>query len=733
MERVSVVRGDGSSRRAVLGALAGVAGAVMVGGCSGSPSTTLGTPKISNGPTGGPLPVSRRVAFAEAARPLAMQVLAHPDDDLFFMNPDTVGTLDAGVPVVSVYVTGGGSFGVNQIPGRPAPKANIPAYVSSRQQGLRQGYARMLGLGAFTPWTRTALPLPGGGHAEVDSLEHRGRSAHLVFLDINMHNRSAHGYAGLTTLWSRPGTVVRTVPLGDSPVHGSRAYTAQQLTDTLEFLFRTYRPTVIRTLDPDPDEQVHDKHHPRDSDQPGYSDHPDHTATALFTWAAMAQWVRSSTEREGQAPAFVTDTYRGYYNQRWPYNLPPAVVDLKAAYLNAYGGNPDWACGNAAGCGDYGIGEGRTLTSKKGWVRSTQPRYPTAGPLAAAGRDGRLVVHSVLGTRCVRWIEAEPGSGRWGDPEDLGGGPLAPALSAVATSDGGSLVFALRFTGLDGTTAGNTREIVVLEEPSVSANSPASLAWMSLGNPESEPVRGRRVGPPTAIAGKDGRVHLFVRNASKGLSTRVRDASGNWSDWQMLGGGPVQEGLTAALDQYGCVHVFAAGFSSVHHWVQNSPAGDVQARPMWLAAPPGDAPHAVAARDGSLLLAYHMPHSAALVVEQLSGATTARWNAVYRLPDAGFGAVSLLPGQSLGRAPVLATRTGPDTVAVTGLRAGQDVLRPSVAVGRPALVEPEAGTVALVTLGPNGTPLVTRWAADGRAVSPRSPERPKAQPTPTFA
>jgi LmbE family N-acetylglucosaminyl deacetylase len=689
---------------------------------------------MSPGPTGGPLPVSRRVGFAQAARPLVMQVLAHPDDDLFFMNPDTVGTFDAGVPVVSVYVTGGGSFGVNAIPGQPAPRANVPAYVSSRQQGLRQGYARMLGLSVFTKWVRTAMPLPGGGHAEVNTLEHQGRRACLVFLNLNMHNRISGGWAGLTTLWSRPGTVLHTVALADSPVRGSRTYTADELTDTLEFLFRTYRPTVIRTLDPDPDEQVHDKNHPRDSDQPGYSDHPDHTATALFTWAAMAQWVRNSTERDGEAPAFVTDTYRGYYNQRWQYNLPPAIVELKATYLNAYGGSPHWRCGNKAGCGDYGIGEGRTLTSKKGWVRSTQPRYPTSGPLAAAGRDGRLVVHSVLGTRCVRWTETAAGSGRWGEPEDLGGGPLAPALSGVTTSDGGWLLFALRFTGLDRTTEGNTREIVMLQAPPASAGAPTSLAWESLGNPESEPLRGRRVGPPTVIAGRDGRVHLFVRNASKGLSTRVRDTSGNWSDWRQLAGGPVQEGLTAALDQRGCVHVFASGFSSIHHWVQNSPDRDVHVHPLWLAAPPGDAPHAVAARDGSLLLAYHMPHSAALVVEQLSDAPSGRWNPVYRLPEAGFGAVSLLPGQSLGRTPVVATRTGPDTVELLGLAAGQrGTVTPSVAVGRPAVLETGSGAVALVTLGSNGAPVVTRWAAGGRVAVPRSPAVPQGHATPSLA
>ncbi|MEV6008836.1 PIG-L family deacetylase [Streptomyces sp. NPDC051976] len=715
MDRIGDLRRGRRPRRAVLASMAAALGAGIAGGCTGSPTSTPGTSGLTDAPTGGALPVSRKVRFAATGRPLAMQVLAHPDDDLFFMNPDTVGTLQCGVPVVSVYVTGGGSFGVNQVPGQPQPRPDIPAYVSSRQQGLRQGYARMLGADVFTPWVRTTLALPGGGHAEVDTLHYRGRSAHLVFLAIDMHNKVPHGYVGLADLWDRRGTVVHTVALNDSPVRGERTYSAQRLTDSLAFLFRTYRPTLIRTLDPDPDIQVHDKHHPRSSDQRGYSDHPDHTAAALFTWAAMAQWVRGSIERDGEAPAFLTDTYRGYYNQRWPFNLPPALVRLKAGYLDAYGGSPAWACGNAAGCGDYSIGQGSTLKSRRGWVRSTHHRYPTAGPLASAGSDGALVVHAVLGTRAVRWVESAAGSGRWGEPEDLGGGPLAPALSAATTRDGQALLFGLRFGGLEGTVRGNTRDIVMLAEPPRSSGALAGHAWRSLGNPESDPVRGRRVGPPTVITGVDGRVHLFVRNASKGLSSRVRDTAGNWSGWRLLSGGQVQEGLTAALDASGCVHVFAAGPSSVHHWGQDTPTGEVRPVRTWSASPPGGAPDAVAAQDGSLLLAYHVPQSAALVVERLSGGPAGRWTPAYRVNDAGFGDVSLLAGQPLGGTPVLAVRTGPATMGLAGLGHGHHDLAPTVAVGRPAVIGIGSGTVALVTLGPGGAPRVTRWTGASRA------------------
>lgn len=80
-----------------------------------------------------------------------MQVLAHPDDDLYLMNPDTREALDAGTPVVCVYLSAGDADGLNKVPGAPRPKPDHAAYSSARQQGLRQAYAELLGLDRFTP------------------------------------------------------------------------------------------------------------------------------------------------------------------------------------------------------------------------------------------------------------------------------------------------------------------------------------------------------------------------------------------------------------------------------------------------------------------------------------------------------------------------------------------------------------------------------------------------------
>ncbi|KQX59182.1 MULTISPECIES: PIG-L family deacetylase [unclassified Streptomyces] len=513
-------------------------------------------------PTADPAP-GKPIASAPARRALLLQVAAHPDDDLYFMNPDSQRLLDAGVPLVSVYVTAGEHTGRNRIAGMPDTPPDRAAYSSARHQGLRQSYAVALGLPAFTPWRRETLALPDGRRAELDTLTHGARRVELVFLNLPMH--TSRRYMALPALWHDRALELRTHLSTGSPVTRSDTYDYDRLVGVLAELFHRYRPTVVHTLDPDPDVQTSDEAtRKRDSEQPGYSDHGDHTAVACFTWAALARWVTDTVGAGGPIPAFTTTAFRGYYNRHWPKNLPPGPLKEKAARLVPYGGDPSWECGNPSGCGDYGVGGDRPLTNRKGWVRSTHHRWPSAGPALAREPDGRLGAYGVLGLRAVRWRERTPGA--WSAPEDLGGGPLAPALGSAVLADGRVLLFGVRFAALDGHGGPNRRELVLLEQRSPGG---PFLAWTGLGNPERGDDRGRRIGAPVAVTAPDGRVHLFVRNAEKGVSTRVRAAAdGSWGPWRALPGtAEVQDGLAVSLDGSGRVHLYAAGRESVRHWV----------------------------------------------------------------------------------------------------------------------------------------------------------------------
>lgn len=146
-------------RRTLLAA-AGATGLAALSAC------TAPSPPRRRDPAADPTP---GLPISTSHPALMMQILAHPDDDLYFMNPDTQQALDAGTPLVCVYLTGGEATGINRMPGRPVPVPDKAAYSSSRHQGLRQAYATLLGLGRFAPWQKSVIELHGGHRAEIDS------------------------------------------------------------------------------------------------------------------------------------------------------------------------------------------------------------------------------------------------------------------------------------------------------------------------------------------------------------------------------------------------------------------------------------------------------------------------------------------------------------------------------------------------------------------------------------
>ncbi|MEV6551069.1 PIG-L family deacetylase [Streptomyces sp. NPDC051597] len=618
-----------------------------------------------------------------------MQVLAHPDDDLYFMNPELQQSIDANDQLISVYVTSGEAQGLNKVPGRKSPKPNVADYAGARRQGLRQAYALMATGDPKTPWSRQATALPDGTLIEVDALSHHP-GIRLAFLGVSQHSPT-HGSTpdlDLRHLWEDPHTVTRTLVGTGSPAHTSHTVTRASLIAALTHLMDSYRPTLVRTMDPDPDMQVRDAKHRAHHDQRGYSDHPDHTTVALFTYAALDRY---------RAPHAVT-AFRGYYNERWPQALPAQIVRDKADVLNAYGGSPQ-SCDEKAlgGCGDYDVGRDRSYGT--GWLQRTSLRYPTAAPQLRQDADGRLTAFAVLNGQAALWQETAPGSGQWTAPTFLAGSGLLPGLTASSTQDGRLQLFAERITALGARATDNRREIVMAQQ--TRRGGPFG-AWVSLGTPDRDPEHGRRVGGPVVTRGADGTTWLFARNWAKGVSVRSQRPDGTWSNWSDLGGAEVQEGLSAVTDTRGIVHVFGAGHHTVRHWAQRYPGGPFAVVPTGLPAP-ADPPAALARPDGSLLLAFRQAGNARVLVRTLPAGGGVWRDEHVDLGSRGYGPLTLSP---VPDGVLLATRNndgGTSLVLLDTGRAERWSTVPGAVVGAVSLATDSANRPVLARLAPDAT------------------------------
>ncbi|MEU8135564.1 PIG-L family deacetylase [Streptodolium elevatio] len=641
----------------------------------------------------------------------AVQFVAHQDDDLYFMNPDVARTIASGAGSVTVYLTAGESDGRNG----PGARRDPNAYAAARNNGARAAHAAMATGDRSSPWHRQSVRLRGGAVAELDTLVAAPR-VRLLFLNTSKQEKFMSRTARLRTLWDGSGKELSTLVPDGSRAGGPYTYTRAELIASLADLLRTVRPTLIRTMDPDPDHQVHDARHPRGTDFGDHSDHQDHTAAALFAWEALREYAGPGGGRHVTVTA-----YRGYYNERWPANLGPGALAAKRGPLDIYG----WAdgenyCKDPAGCGDRKVG-GRALDGP--WPRSTTYRYPAGGLWLAAEPDRRLSAWAVVDGAIARWRESAPGSGEWHGPEMFAGpgeGVLAPGLALVRTPDGRMHVFALRIA--PGGKGRPQRQDIVGAVETVPGG--ALGGWSSLGAPDPTggppgAADGRGVGEPVAAAGGDGRLHVFVRDHSKGVSTRVMSASGagkdgGWGPWTALGGGDVVEGLAAVTAADGHVEVFGTGRDSVHRWSQ-AVDGTVRVNAELPADRPVGPPAVARDAEGRLLVVHREAGSGRVVVVR-QHAPGAGWEEPFVLPatagtdadPAGFGAVAADGGGVAG--PVVAARTCHGAVQTaapsSAVSAAALPALPGPVVVGPAVATDAGGRTVVAGLRTDGTLVV---------------------------
>jgi LmbE family N-acetylglucosaminyl deacetylase len=220
-----------------------------------------------------------------------MNVVAHEDDDLLFMDPDVLHQIQEGRCMTTVYLTAGDA-GAGQV------------YSNSRQQGAEAAYSYMYN--APDIWRQSIVTV--AGHQMTTEYLAGQPNVTLIFLNLPDGGMHGAGFASTNTetlSGLRSGTKVII-----HSIDGVAAYTAGDLVTTLNQLMEIYQPDEVHTQDYNPDQYD--------------GDHSDHHATGYFTKKAYAAYSRPSTLR----------VYAGYPARYYAVNVTgQAATDKEAAFL----------------------------------------------------------------------------------------------------------------------------------------------------------------------------------------------------------------------------------------------------------------------------------------------------------------------------------------------------------------------------------------------------------------
>ncbi|WP_171165925.1 PIG-L family deacetylase [Streptomyces sp. I05A-00742] len=645
-----------------------------------------------------------------------VHIIAHPDDSLYFMNPELEQSIRSGAPTVTVCLTGGESDGRNalsQTPGYGRLPERRPEFVRARINGLREATAQMATGDWLSPWKVETTTLIPGFQVELQTLK-AAPQVQLIFMElVEARFIRVPRKESLRGLWLGATPKLTTLVPADSPVKRTYLYERRHVIDSLVAVLDRYRPTVVRTLDPNPTHRAVQQQFPGvPHDLAGIShyDHQDHTTSAHFAQAALAEYWGRRHSRPTAVESFV-----GYEVSLLPSNLDAATTRHKVKILDTYGWADGKDCGDPSGCGDRKVG---ARSKDVRWSNNCRHRAPGTQRWVQPLPDGRLSAFALLDGTVHCWTETKAGTGVWSRPATVGGSMLEGQVEVLRHADGTLQLFGMR-TELPGRGRAHRREIVTARQTGkvTGGGAPAFGGWESLGSPEADPARSMEVGYPVAVADKDGKVFVFARDWAGGVMFRTGEGGKDWTDWEHLAvdeGQPpvVLDGLDAALDDQGRVHVVAADSKTVYHWMSEGDGEPPQPTgPTRL--PTASGPLSLAPLSGGgMRLVTRQPGTARVLVAERPGG--GKWRMTSELPPiGGYGRVALAHD---GRTVVLAARDDKGRV-----RLSKGSGRPGPWQGggvpyraTPGIAKDARGRTTVVVLGTDGKLSSARTQSTGK-------------------
>lgn len=450
-----------------------------------------------------------------------VNVIAHQDDDILFMNPDIQDSITQKRCVVSVFLTAGEYNGT--------PTMTREQYAASRMEGTRAAYATMANVA--NTWTRSATTINGRSieTARLNGAPH----VQLVYLHIRDGGDSISSNNLIDLFKGIKPSITTMVPTNSPDGIAAQSFTKTTLTQTLTAIMRDYKSTVIRTQDYLPDPRLR-------------ANHKDHIHGALFAIIAARAYNGINNNLNVN-----TVTYRDYNIVEFPVNLSAAQNDQKNKTLDAYHAHDEL----------YGLPASQDNIASRMYYR-----WPVAPTWVAKNKDGRLQAFDVRNGRLMTWKQNT--NGTWAAMQNLGNTWLQPGVAVATNADGTLQVFAVR--QVVDSQGGVRQDVQYIKQTTPNG---AFSKWVSLGNPGVHATKKTYdIGSPSAVRNADGRMEVFVKDSNGNLSTRYQTRSGAYGSWVNLGGsGALMETPASVLRKDGRIEVFAATRGVVKHWLQRAP------------------------------------------------------------------------------------------------------------------------------------------------------------------
>lgn len=244
-----------------------------------------------------------------------MNIVAHQDDDLLFMNPDTLHSLQAGDCIRTVYLTAGDA-GLTQ------------TYWLGREQGSQAAYSTMES--SQNLWVTRIVQISDKAYLNV-SHPRSDYKVSLIFVRLPDGNMQGQGFSqyfdeSLAKLESGRINVVNSVD-------NQSAYTKDQLIDALVQLMRAYGVDEIRTQSNYLSKQ--------------YPDHSDHMAVSRLAQASYKKYLQNSFDNTVTIPI---SYYVGYPERELPPNVIGSDFIATEATFLAYAKFDDSVCHSHVDC-----------------------------------------------------------------------------------------------------------------------------------------------------------------------------------------------------------------------------------------------------------------------------------------------------------------------------------------------------------------------------------------------